>query len=679
MSLRRFYVTTPIYYVNDRPHLGHAYTTVAADVIARWHRLNGRAVTFLTGTDEHGQKVMEAAAKRGLSPQEHVDALAPDFQRLWSRLDIAYDDFIRTTEPRHVRVVQTVLQRLHDQGDIYAADYEGWYSTAAEKFWTEKDLVDGKCPDTGQPVEWVKERNWFFRMGKYADQLRAWIADHPDFVRPERRRNEVLGYLKKEVGDLCISRPKSRMSWGIPLPFDPDFVTYVWFDALTNYVSAVGYTADEARFAEHWPADVHLVGKDILTTHAVYWSTMLFALGLEPARCLYAHGWWTVEGQKMSKSLGNVVDPHLLVDAYGADPVRYFLLRELPFGLDGDFAHNAFLVRYNADLANDLGNLAHRALSMTEKWLEGRVPALDAPTEGDRALEALCVDVAARFRAELESLQYSKALEALWELVRAGNKYIDTEEPWRLNREGRVERLGGVMRRCLEICRVAAQHLWAFCPSKSEELGRKLALVRLDASALDRLDGLQTGAAITLGEPLFPRMQELPEAIAAAMQAAGVVAASTGPAKAEKPKSEKKSAPAAKPVAGEKPVSETAQAPAAPAAENPPMELIGIEDFQKIQLRTGRVVGAERHPSADRLLVLKVDVGEPEPRTICAGIASRYAPEDLVGLNVVVVVNLKPVKLRGIMSQGMLLAAGGGEVKGMATITEPVSPGTIVR
>lgn len=669
MSSKRFYVTTPIYYLNDKPHMGHAYTTVAADALARWHRLNGRPVTFLTGTDEHGQKVMEAAKKAGITPREHVDALAPQFRALWGRLDVTFDDFIRTTEPRHVEVVQRILQRLWDQGEIYAADYEGWYSTSAERFWTEKDLIDGKCPDSGQPVEWVKERNYFFRMSRYADRLRAWVDQHPDFIRPERRKNEVLGYLRKEVEDLCISRPKSRLPWGIPLPFDPDFVTYVWFDALTNYISAVGYTTDEARFAEHWPADVQLVGKDILATHAVYWSTMLFALGLEPARCLYAHGWWTVEGQKMSKSLGNVVDPNLLVDVYGADAVRYFLLRELPFGLDGDFAHMAFLTRYNADLANDLGNLAHRALSMTGNWLGGRVPALDAPTEGDRALIALAEETARRFREEFESLQFSRALEALWELVRAGNKYIDTEEPWRLNREGRRERLAGVLRRALEICRVAAVHLAPVCPTKMAELGQKLGISALEARALGTLDGLQEGAALTAGEPLFPRLQELPERVRAAMDAAQVVPTTTGFAKGEKP-------PVAKNKQSQAP---TSGAPAPMTEPAPEIQPIAIEDFQKVQLRTGRVLAAERHPSADRLLVLTVDVGEAEPRTIVAGIASRYAPEELVGLNVVVVMNLKPVKLRGVLSQGMLLAAGGGEVKGMVTITDPVNPGTIVR
>ena len=689
MARTRFYITTPIYYVNDKPHVGHAYTTVAADVLARWNRMNGRPVTFLTGTDEHGQKVMEAASKRGISPMEHVDSLAPAFQALWQRLNITHDDFIRTTEPRHTVVVQRILSRLKDQGDIYEDAYEGWYSTAAERFWTEKDLVDGKCPDTGQPVEWVRERNYFFRMSKYADQLRAWIEAHPGFIRPENRRNEVLGYLRKEVGDLCISRTKARMSWGIELPFDPDFVTYVWFDALSNYISAVGYTADEARFQDHWPANVHLMGKDILTTHSVYWSTMLFALGLTPADIVFAHGWWTVEGQKMSKSLGNVVDPHLLLDCYGADPVRYFLMREIPFGLDGDFSHTAFLLRYNADLANDLGNLAHRALSMTEKWLGGVVPELDEGGEPERALDALAASATARFREELENLQFSKALESLWELVRAGNKYIDTLEPWKLNREGQTTRLAGVMRRSLELCRVTAIHLAAVCPDKMAELGRKLGLSALDLDAPDRLDGLRPGAAVSTGDPLFPRLLELPEAVRAALASAGV-GGEPAAAKAEKPKkhtpkNEKKAGPAnaAPPASPGAPMSESTPVAPAPAASQPaaPAEnpLITIDDFAKVQLRTGLVVAGERHPSADRLLVLKVDVGEAEPRTIVAGIASRYAPEELVGTRVIVVINLKPVKLRGVLSQGMLLAAGGGDVKAMATTTEEVPPGTIVR
>ncbi|MDP6934363.1 MAG: methionine--tRNA ligase, partial [Myxococcota bacterium] len=385
--MSRFYVTTPIYYLNGPPHIGHAYTTIAADVATRWNRLSGRDAFMLTGTDEHGQKVFRSAQARGVSPQQHVDELTLPFQALLERVQITHRDFIRTTEERHIVVVKAVLQHLFDRGEIYADDYEGWYSTSAERFWTEKDLVDGKCPDSGQAVEWIKERNYFFRMSKYADQLRTHIEENPDFIRPAARKREVLGYLRKEVGDLCISRPKSRLAWGIPLPFDEDYVTYVWFDALLNYISVLGYHPDPAQrgpdFDQYWPADVHLVGKDILTTHAVYWSTMLFALGLQPTRCLYAHGWWTMAGEKISKSLGNTVDPFLLADAYGVDALRYHLMREIQFGGDGTFSHETFLLRYNADLANDLGNLAHRALSMTGKWLGSVVPALDAPTASD--------------------------------------------------------------------------------------------------------------------------------------------------------------------------------------------------------------------------------------------------------------------------------------------------------
>ncbi|RME24665.1 MAG: methionine--tRNA ligase [Deltaproteobacteria bacterium] len=670
-----YYVTTPIYYVNDKPHLGHAYTTIAADVVARWHRLRGQRVHFLTGVDEHGQKVLEAATRRGISPQQHVDEMVEPYKALWERLGIEYDDFIRTTEPRHERVVQAVLQRLKDQGDLYLDAYEGWYSTAAERFWTEKDLVDGKCPDTGQPVEWVQEENWFFRMSKYADQLRDWIADHPDFIRPESRRNEVLGYLRKEVGDLCVTRPVSRMSWGVPLPWDDRFVTYVWFDALLNYISALGYTPDgepAADFRDFWPADHHLIGKDILTTHAVYWSTMLFALGERPARQLYAHGWWTVEGRKMSKSLGNVVDPHLLIDEYGADVFRYFVLREIPFGYDGDFSHQALMERFNADLANDLGNLLHRSVSMSARWLGGEVGALDAPTEADVALQELADRAVATYAAELEALQFHKAFEALWELVRAGNKYIDTEQPWALNRQGDEERLAGVLRRCLEIVRVAATLLQPVMPQKSHELARQLGIVldddeHLSLEGVARLDGLEAGTPLAPARPVFPRMQELPPRIRALL-------AETLGTQADPPS---RSEPDAGGGAAESASSPTPN-PETPVAEEQ-TPLISIDDFAKVQLRTGRILEARKHPDADRLLVFKVDVGEEQPRTIVAGIASRYEPELLVGQQVVVVTNLKPARLRGIESQGMILAAGGKQVRGLVGVSEPLPPGTIVR
>jgi len=658
-----FYITTPIYYVNDVPHIGHAYTTIAADVVTRWHRQNGRKAYFLTGTDEHGQKVHEAATARGMAPQAHVDELCQPFQELWERLQITNDDFIRTTEPRHTDVVKAVLQKLFDAGDIYAADYEGWYSKSEERFWTEKDLVDGKCPMSGNPVEWLKEKNYFFKMAKYADQLREWIADHPDFLQPKSRKNEVLGYLKKEVGDLCISRPNHRLPWGIPLPFDEGYVTYVWFDALLNYVSAIGYHPEGStdEFSTRWPATFHLVGKDILTTHSVYFSTMLFALGERPAQCLYAHGWWTVEGQKMGKSTGNAVDPHLLIDCYGVDAVRYFLLREIPFGGDGDFSHGAFMTRYNADLANDLGNLAHRSLSMTEKWLGGQVPALDKDTARDQVLSALAAETLQTFSTQIEQLHFSLALEALWTLVRAGNKYIDDEEPWRLNREGQTERLGGVMRRCLEVCRVAAILLAPFCPNKSRELADKLGVGELEVAAAGRLDGLTTGHPVPPGEPLFPRLVELPERIQETLAALIPEAAEKAAEKAKaKAKKHEKEAPVSEETTDETP-------------------RISIDDFFKVELRAGKVVDAESHPNADRLLVLKVDIGEAEPRNIVAGIANKYSPADLVGKQVVIVANLKPAKLRGVVSEGMLLACGGKSIEGLVTVDPECAPGAVVR
>jgi methionyl-tRNA synthetase len=557
-------------------------------------------------------------------------------------------------------VVQDVLQRLFDEGDIYTADYEGWYSTSAERFWTEKDLVDGKCPDTGTKVEWIKEKNYFFRMSKYADQLRQYIDDNPDFLRPASRKNEVLGYLKKEVGDLCISRPKSRLPWGIPFPMDPEYVTYVWFDALLNYISAIGFHPDGStdEFKKWWPASYHLVGKDILTTHSVYWSTMLFAMGQRPAECLYAHGWWTIEGQKMSKSIGNVVDPHLLIDCYGSDAVRYFLMREILFGADGDFSHLGFMTRYNADLANDLGNLAHRSLSMTSKWLDAKVPALDTNTEADDALQAVA-DIAVRtFEEKIEGMQISTALESLWTLVQAGNKYIDDMEPWKLNREGETARLAGVMRRCLEICRVAAVLLSPVAPNKAQELAQKLGVPTLDVNNVGSLSRLIEGASVSAGEPLFPRMVELPDRIQTALRDSLPDKADEAEAKADAKKKKQ-------------------EANVAEEAEETP-NYIQFEDFLKVQLKVGEIVEAEKHPNADRLLALKVEVGEDRPRSIVAGIAAKYDAADLIGKKIVIVANLKPRKLRGVMSEGMLLAASGSELEGLVTVDPGVNFGSSV-
>ena len=653
-----FYVTTPIYYVNGRPHIGHAYTSIAADALARWHRMLGADVFLLTGTDEHGQKVLEKAQERGMSPQAHADDMVQTaWKPVMDRLGITYDRFIRTTDADHVATVQAALTWLKERDLLYKATYEGWYSPSAERFWTEKDLVEGRCPDTGQPVQKVQESNWFFRMGNYQGALIAHIEAHPTFLQPDNRRNEVLGFLRRPLEDLCISRPASRMGWGIPLPFDPEYVTYVWFDALLNYVTATGWRPGEP-VPKRWPAQLQLVGKDILTTHAVYWTTMLMALGLPLPETLFAHGWWVAaDGRKMSKSLGNTLDVDRLVEAWGLDPVRFFLLREIAFGADGSFSHEGFQTRYNADLANDLGNLLHRGLSMTANWLGGVVPEVGPGTDfeeplADVARRAVDGYVAAMARTDLQG-----AIEALWTLVRAGNKYVDDTKPWALNKAGDPA-LATVLRTTLEISHVAGALLLPVMPTKAAELLTRLAApdaatsVQAWAGGAPVLRSLTTGAALTVGDPLFPRHKDLPPQIAELLAA---IAAET---------------PAAPPVEKKKP------APKKPLTAGI-ADLIAFDDFAKLALRVGHVVEARKHGSADRLLVLRVDIGEGEPRQIVAGIAAHYAPADLVGRKIVVVANLAPTELRGEVSQGMLLAANQDDVGRLGAVDAP--PGTVVR
>jgi len=516
------YITTPIYYVNDEPHLGHAYTTVLADVLARFARLRGRPTVFLTGTDEHGQKVERAARERGITPLEQANATVIRFQEAWQRLSIRHDDFIRTTETRHIRVVESALRALWDKGEIYVGAYEGWYCVPDERYWTAKDVVDGLCPDCGRPVERLSEKNYFFRMSAHQDWLVAHIEAHPDFIRPESRRNEVLGFLRQPLGDLCISRPAERLSWGIPLPFDADYVTYVWFDALLNYVTAAlephttlpggaddwggALMRSDARFADLWPRCIHLIGKDILTTHAVYWPTMLHALGLPQPRMIFAHGWWNVEGIKMSKSLGNVVRPLDLADVYGVDAFRYFLMREMTPGRDASFTPDLIEARYRSDLANDLGNLLNRLVAMTGRYCKGRIPSPGAETEAERALRAQAEGISRPVFEALEGLAVNDALALVMDLVGATNRYLEATAPWVRAKAGEIERVHTILYTGAEALRVASVLLSPVLPERMAVLQRSLGSQPSEPKRADLAWGLLSpGTAVIPGEPLFPK------------------------------------------------------------------------------------------------------------------------------------------------------------------------------
>ncbi len=660
-SGKPFYITTPIYYVNDVPHIGHAYTTVAADVLARYWRLRGRNVFFLTGLDEHGQKVQQAAAKAGIDPQVHCDKLAPQFQRLWNRLNISNDAFIRTTDHGHKIVVQRYLQQLYDNQLIYKADYSGWYCTFDERFWTEKDIENGLCPDCKRPVERLSEHNYFFKMGQYQERLIEYIKTHDSFIQPESRRNEVLGFLTtQKLGDLSISRPKSRLSWGIELPFDKDYVTYVWFDALVNYVSALEYLAPAASRDRFWPASVHLVGKDILTTHAVYWSTMLMALNLPLPDMIFAHGWWTVDGEKMSKSRGNVVDPNKMVESYGADAFRYFLLREVPFGQDGDFSETAMVASINSDLANGIGNLLSRTLTMVERFAHGTIPPPGEPAlpELERKIEAAASQLPMTLEQGYGALAFRENLQSIRELVALCDEYIDKSAPWKLAKDSsEAPRLNTVLNTMSRALKLLAVSLYPFMPQTagqiSQQLGYNLNFSQALPDSAYRWEASQADVAIRKGPPLFPRIEPNP-------QGAKPVSDSTA---SPQPTF---TAPASAPLAS------------SPAPQTSPPTQITIDEFMKIQLKTAKVLTAERVPKSEKLLKLQVSLGE-EQRQIVAGIGKKYDPESLVGKTIVIVANLKPAKLMGIESQGMVLAAGDSEVRGLATIIEEVDPGTKVK
>ncbi len=638
----RFTITTPIYYPNDRLHIGHAYTTVAADALARFHRLRGEDVFFVTGTDEHGQKIEDRAGKVGKTPIAYVDEIVSDIRDLWQVLGISHDDFIRTTESRHEQVVQEVFRRLEAKGDLYLSQYEGWYCTPCESFWVEGKLVDGNCPTCGGPVARLNEESYFFRLSRYAEPLLQHIESHPDFIQPVSRRNEMIQFIRQGLEDLSVSRTSFR--WGIPLPQDPRHIAYVWVDALTNYITACGYLQDPERFNRYWPADVHLVGKEIVRFHAVIWTALLLSLDLPLPKVVYGHGWLLLGEQKMSKSRGNVIDPRQLVRRYGRDAVRYYLLREVPFGSDGSYTEDALILRTNVDLANDLGNLLSRTTAMIERFTGGTIPA-----PSGSSLRGLAEETVRRVLERLEKLQVSDAVAAIFELVKRANKFIEEEAPWQLHRSG-DGRLGDVLYDLAESLRVTAVLLSPFLLDAPNAIYRQLGLGSAEGATLADAawGGLPVGTKVERGEPIFPRIETEREDSAAAAEAARGVKA---------PPATEKAAPAAAEETG----------------------MITIDEFQRLDLRVGTIVAASRVKGADRLLELTVDLGESDLRTIVSGIAEHYRPEELPGTQIVLVANLQPAKIRGIVSHGMILAGKTSETLQIVSPREALPAGTRIK